>query len=829
MKSKIKTEIPFAIKRRSFMKMASGFTLALAGGIAKPVKLLATEAGNLIKNGVVYTAAHWGPLKLTIRDGKIVKSGSSLRGIFKNDLQTVTHDLVYAKSRIKYPMVRESFLKNPDDNKPERRGSDKWVRVSYEEAIELTAGRLKKVRKEKGPGGVFAGSYGWYSNGALHNARVLLHRFMNMTGGFVSTSGDYSTGASQIIMPHVVGTLEVYEQQTTWPVVLKNSNVVVFWGANPFNTLKVSWTSNDGMGLTYLNKLKKSGKTVICIDPVRSETCQFLGARWIAPRPNTDVALMMGVAHTMLQNEKYDKDFISEYTEGFDAFKGYLLGEKDGTVKDSAWASGITGLSKDVIEELASLFFENRTMLMSGWSLQRQHHGEQAHWMLVTLASMIGQIGLPGGGFGLSYHYANGGVPTAQGGVISGIGIGKVTEGGSSTGWLDSGADTSFPVARITEALLNPGKEIDFNGNKITYTDIDFIYWVGGNPFCHQQDTNLLMKAWRKPSTVVVQDPFWTPTARHADIVFPATTSYERNDISMTGDYSSAHIVPMVQAVEKQNEAVDDYKVFVDLSKQFGVADQFTENKTEMEWIEQFYNSAVQSAKGRGVTLPSFKDFWNHGAPIQFKPTDESINWVRYGDFREDPLINPLGTPSGKIEIYSKVIEEMGYDDCPPHPTWMEPVEWLGMEDKKAEFAVVTTHPPYRLHSQLANTSLRSKYAVNDREPVWINDQDAKAKQIKSGDVVRIFNERGHLLAGAVVTKDVLAGSIRLCEGAWYDPVEKGKEKSLCKNGSVNVLSIDLPTSKLSGGNIGHTILANIEKYDKEAPSISVFDQPEMA
>ncbi|MBS9782806.1 MAG: trimethylamine-N-oxide reductase TorA [Arcobacter sp.] len=823
-------------KRRNFFKIAALFaTVPFIDTLTNRGKLLAGTiskfSSTLVENGEVLSAAHWGMLKLTIKNGKIIKSEPFQKtSNVENSLQYYTDDLVYAKDRIKYPMVRKSYLENPDKPKGELRGKEEWVRVSYEQAIKLIARGLKKTRKEKGSSGIFAGSYGWKSTANMHNCRVLLHRFMNATGGFVGGLGDYSTGASQIIMPHVMGTLEVYEQQTTWPVILEHSSLVVIWGANPLATLKIAWTSSDEYGFHYFEKLKKSGKKIICIDPYKSETCKYLNARWIAPVPNTDVALMMGIAYTLIQSDRYDKKFLDEYTEGFDKFKDYLYGKEDKIVKDAAWASKICGIDEKTIKELADLFFDNITMFMSGWSLQRMHHGEQAHWMLATLASIMGQIGLPGGGFGLSYHYANGGVPTTRGTIIGGITANietKKDEKGAA--WLRNSAKYSFPVARIADALQNPGKVIDFNGRKITYPDIDFVYWVGGNPFVHHQDVNNLAKAWEKPKTIVVNEAYWTPTARMADIVMPTTTSYERNDITMTGDYSNLNIVPMKQAVKKQYEARDDYQIFSDLAKEFGVYEEYTQNKNEMQWIEEFYTKAYKQAQKMKVKMPTFREFWKNNKPITFKAPANNTKFVRYADFRQDPILEPLGTPSGKIEIYSRTIEKMNYEDCPAHPTWLEPIEWLGMKDKKAEFAVISPHPSHRLHSQLSNTKLRDKYAVANREPIWINTKDAKAKGIKNGDLVRVFNERGQILTGAIVSDDIKQGVIKIQEGAWWAPQEDGKAGSLCTNGCVNVLTIDLPTSKLADGNIAYTVLANIEKYKGKAPELNIFKEPKIS
>lgn len=818
------------MERRGFLKASALFaSLPLIDNVVGRGHLIAKglKGGfntELVKNGEVITGAHWGILKLGIKNGKVISSQNAIPKNTLNPLQTVTGDLIYADSRVLYPMVRKSYLENPNSPKPELRGKDEWVRVKYEDAIKLVANELKKTYKDKGASAVFGGSYGWYSPGRMHNARILLQRFLGMAGGYVGSIGDYSTGASQVIMPHIVGTLEVYEQQTSWEYVLSESKIIVLWGMNPFATLRVAWGIPDGKGIEYFKKLAKAkGKKIIHIDPIFNESAKELKAEWIAPRPNTDVALMLGIAHTMYATGKYDKDFVETYTEGFDKFVEYLTGKKDGVAKDAKWASKISGVSEKTIKQLAKDFFGNRTMLMSGWGMQRAHHGEQPHWMLVTLASMIGQIGLPGGGFGLSYHYSGGGVATAKAAIPSGMTASATTDESRGSEWLATSAKFNIPVARIADALLNPGKTIDDNGKKITYPDMDFVYWCGGNPFVHHQDTNTLKKAFQKPRTFVVNEIYWTPTARMADIVLPATSTYERNDIAMTGDYSNLNLVPMKQAVEKQGESRDDYQIFCDLAEEFDILDKYSEGKSEMAWLEEFYNVALKQAKSQNIPLPaSFKEFWSANKVINFEVPYENTEFVRFKDFRDDPILNPLGTPSGKIEIYSTTIEKMKYDDCHAHPAWFEPAEWLLMKEKSAEFHLISTHPVDRLHSQLNNTSLRKKYAVNGREPIYINTKDAKRKGIKKGDIVRVFNKRGEVLAGAVITNDIKEGVVRLPEGAWYDPNSKG----LCRNGSANVLTLDIPTSKLANGNIAHTALVNIEKYKGKAEAVEVFKAP---
>lgn len=348
----------------------------------------------------------------------------------------------------------------------------------------------------------------------------------------------------------------------------------------------------------------------------------------------------------------------------------------------------------------------------------------------------------------------------------------------------------------------------------------------------HHQDTNTNVKAWRKPRTVVVNEIYWTPTAKMADIVMPATSSYERDDITMSGDYSNMHIAPMKQAVEPVGESKDDYVIFSDICKIYGkdVFNAYTENgKKAKDFIKEYYNSALKQTQSFGeafaTPMPSFEEFWAKNKPITFEPTAESLEWTRFSEFIEDPILNALGTDSGLIEIYSETIKNYNYDDCKAHPTWFEPIEWLGNASKEAPFHLLTNHPRDRLHSQLCHTSLRDTYAIKDREPILINSKDAKKLGIKNGDVVRVFNKRGEVLAGAVVNDEIMQGVVRLCEGAWYDPNENG----LCKCGNANVLTMDIPTSKLANGNISHTGLVNIEKFKGELPKLTAFSVPKGA
>ncbi|MCG9648158.1 molybdopterin guanine dinucleotide-containing S/N-oxide reductase [Vibrio brasiliensis] len=807
--------------RRGFLK---GTGIAAGAMVFTSLTPLTASATNK-RGSAVLTAGRMGPMLCDVKDGKLLSTTNALAQTINNSLQSTGPDQVYTKARIKYPMVRKGFLANP--TQPEGvRGSDEYVRVSWDEAYRLIHEQHMRIRKENGPESVFAGSYGWRSSGVLHKAQTLLQRYMSMAGGYSGHLGDYSTGAAQVIMPHVMGSIEVYEQQTTHPIVLESSDVVVLWGINPLNTLKIAWSSTDCSGLEFFHQLKKSGKTLIAIDPMRSETIDFLEdkVQWIAPNPMTDVALMMGIAHALVKTGRHDKAFLDKYTTGYDKFEQYLLGKKDGLEKTPSWAETITGVPAKQIELLADIFSQNRTMQMAGWGIQRQQYGEQRHWMMVTLAAMLGQIGLPGGGFGFSYHYSNGGNPTRDAAVLPAISAS--IGGGSSAGndWAISGAVSSFPVARIVEALENPGKKFHHNGHELTFPDIKMIWWAGGANFTHHQDTNRLIKAWQKPELVVISEIYWTAAAKHADIVLPITTSFERNDMTMTGDYSNQHLVPMKKVVEPQGEARNDFDVFADMSEllKTGGRDVFTEGKDEMDWLKGFYEVAQKAGRSARIRMPKFGKFWDDNQLIEMKFNKNAAKFVRHADFRKDPIMNPLGTPSGKIEIYSKTIETYNLEDCPAHPSWMEPAEYSG-NAKKGELQLMTAHASHRLHSQFNYAKLRDDYAIANREPISINTQDAEAHGINSGDLVRAYNDRGQVLVGALVTDGIKQGSVCIHEGAWPDLDDK---TGLCKNGGANVLTSDIPTSRLANGCAANSSLVRIEKYVGPAPKLTAFVPP---
>jgi biotin/methionine sulfoxide reductase len=320
-----------------------------------------------------------------------------------------------------------------------------------------------------------------------------------------------------------------------------------------------------------------------------------------------------------------------------------------------------------------------------------------------------------------------------------------------------------------------------------------------------------------------VHEIFWTPTARYADIVLPATTTLERNDIASSSD---RYMFAMQQAIEPVGQARNDFDIFADIADRLGFRDDFTEGRNEMEWLRHLYEIVRQQAARHGVERPDFETFWRDGYIAD--PVSQHYDYL--ADFRADPDKEKLRTPSGRIEIFSERVASFGYDDCPGHPVWIEPAEWLGSpKAQRFSLHLISNQPTLRLHGQLDNGSVSRAAKVNGREPIWINPQDAAARGISNGDVVRVFNERGECLAGAVVTDAMSAGVLQLQTGAWYDPDKRGEVGVLDRHGNPNTLTLDKGTSKLAQGPISQTTLVEVERWTGPVPPIRAYDQPALS
>lgn len=815
-----------AITRRSFLK---GVATTSAVSVIGP-SLLASASANAAESTGTWkvSGSHWGAFRAHIYAGKVQEIKPLESDTNPTDMINGIKGIIYSPSRVRYPMVRLDWLKKHKYS-AETRGDNRFIRVTWDEALDLFYRELERVQKDYGPWALHAGQTGWRQTGQFHSCTSHMQRAVNMHGNFITKVGDYSTGAGQTILPYVLGSTEVYAQGTSWSEILDNSDNIVLWANDPVKNLQVGWNCETHQSFPYLEQLKekvaKGEINVLSVDPVKNKTQRFLENDHLYINPMTDVAFMMAVAHVLYNEDLYDKEFIKTYCLGFEDFIKYVQGEtKDKIVKTPEWAEEICGVKADKIREFARMLVNGRTQILMGWCIQRQEHGEQPYWAAAVVAAMVGQIGLPGGGISYGHHYSGIGVPST--GFAAPGGFPRNLDTGSKPKWDNNdfnGYSRTIPVARWVDCLLEPGKEIRYNGSKVKLPGYKMMVISGNNPWHHHQDRNRMKKAFKQLQTVVTVEFAWTATCRFSDIVLPACTQFERNDIDVYGSYSGKGLIAMHRLVDPLFQSKTDFEIFTELTRRFGRHNEYTRGMDEMQWVRSLYDDCRAANKAK-FDMPEFDEFWEKSV-LDF---GEGSPWVRHADFRKDPEINALGTPSGFIEITSRKIGRYGYEHCQEHPMWFEKTERShgGPGSDKFPYWLQSCHPDKRLHSQMCESEeFRATYAVQGREPVYINPQDAKAKGIKDGDLVRVYNDRGQLLAGAVLTDSYPRGVIRIEEGAWYGPLNE-KEGAICTYGDPNTLTMDIGSSELAQATSANTCIVEFEKFTGKVPPVTSFGGP---
>ncbi|MBT8153769.1 molybdopterin-dependent oxidoreductase [Epibacterium ulvae] len=738
------------------------------------------------------TSSHWGAMEVDVDGDRLTAARPFARDPNPSKIAHILPDAVHHSSRVARPAIRRAWLDRRDRS---GRGEGDYVDLPWDEALDIAAQEIDRVCTTHGNDAIFGGSYGWASAGRFHHAQSQVHRFLNAIGGYVKSFGSYSTGCAQSIMPHVFGIpflKYTYDSQDSWQTILDHTEtLVMFGGINPKNSQVSMGGITEHETEDWFDRFAAKGMQRINIGPQRSDAPE--GCAWMPCRPGSDTALMLALAFVLEEEGRTDHAFLAQYTTGFERFRPYLMGEVDGQPKSPEWAVALCGVAAAEIRTLARRMSTTRTLITVAWSLQRGEHGEQPYWMSAVLAAMLGQIGLPGGGVGYGY------------GAIGTIGKSMRGPRGATLPQGDNAIKTVIPVARISDMLLHPGEDYDFNGKREPYPDIRLVYWAGGNPFHHHQDLNRLHQAWQQPETIIVNEPWWTATAQRADIVFPATTPYEREDIGRSD--LDEYLYHMPQLIPPVGDARDDYAIFVGLAERLGATETFTEGRSAQGWLEHLYGELETSAQGLGLELPSFDALKDQNwvkLPVAQKEAPPSF----LNRFRADPVGRPLATPSGKIEIFSETIDSFGYADCPGHPVWLPPSEWPGAATAAAPLHLVSPQPGDKLHSQFE--SALADQAGARPEQLILHPDDAVPRGIETGMLVKVFNARGVCRARAMISEDITPGVVALPTGAWY-----GKPGALIDpNGNPNVLTKDVGTSRLGQGCSAHTALVEVTKID---------------
>jgi trimethylamine-N-oxide reductase (cytochrome c) len=738
-------------------------------------------------------AALSGPLWVYVKDGAI----SSIE-----ELDSSTHlatfdrawrKRVYAADRIQYPMKRVDFDPNGNRNS-QNRGISGYVRISWDEAATIVANEMIRAKSKYGNSAFFTmRDTGWNSTGSIYP----LDRLLNLFGGYTYPVGYYSNYGLEIGEKYSIGqTSETGAAGlTTFQSILDNTKVIVLWGSSFTNTADLAAFGNYIPN--WFMKCKEKGIKFIIVDPFMNESAIATNAQWIPILPGTDNAMLAAMAYVMIQKNSYDSNFVNSYCVGFQQFSDYVTGKSDGTPKTPEWASKICGVAPGTITDLATLITTQKPVLMkTGCGPERSSNGDTFQRMFVTIVAMSGNIGLPGGGYGSIPWDPGLQLPSA---------IPGTTYSNLAVPTPPNPVKTYIPYYKWADCVLNPGKTIKHDCTNVTYPTLKFLWKLAGVNYINQHsDVNKTIKALRAVDFYVVQDVWMVPDAKFADIILPACTTFERNDITAGWNY----VVQMQQSIQPLYESMSDYNILSLIANKAGIGQQFTEGKSELDWVQSMY-AATNSPL-------SWSDFTQKGY-YQY-PAVEMKSTTAYEAFRQDPSANKLPTPTGKIEIFSQRIADFygaNYPGVPTIPEFIPPFEWKGsVNATKYPLALITPHEMHRQHSQGDNvTWLQQRMKVNGYAAIWMNSVDAKSRAVNTGDVVRVFNSRGQVLAAAVVSERIIPGAVRLCQGSWYKSSNSSQEGALDLGGCANVLTSDQGTSDLAQASTTHTSIVQVEKW----------------
>ena len=643
---------------------------------------------------------------------------------------------VYHPDRLRYPLRRTG-----------PRGSGEFERITWDEALDTIAEQLLRVRETYGNAAILDMS----RTGSLSklHSRSAAKRFINMFGGCTDLWSNMSAEAEVFGIRTTYGPARPYKAAGREPTDYKNSKLILMWG----------WSPGDGTfgtgTLQYLKAAKREGVRIVCIDPRRTRTSRMLADEHVFIRPSTDAAALIAMAQVIVAEGLHDQAYCDRYVLGFDedhlpeeapqgtSYRSYLMGEVDGIAKTPEWAEPLTGIPAETLRALAIEFASTKpAALQTGYGPGRTTFGEQFHRAAYALAAITGNVGIVGGSSGTSN------------GATGACGVKELPTGANP-------CNARVPTPLLAD-LLARGTEGGYPA------DIKLLYSAGGDLFNQCPNVNKMIDALEHIEFFAAQDNFLTPTVRYADIVLPATTFWERNDIHTPWAGAGHYVIYMQKAIEPMYECRNDLEVFGELAERVGI--EGYNDKSEETWLREF----------TAETIDDFDRFATEGLARLPAPEDA----VAFADFVRDPDRNPLSTPSGKIEIYSNAIaadpDLYGLGAIPPIPTWIPPLEI----DPDHPLALCSPKSRARTHSIHGNQPVLSRV---DPDDVWLSRTDAQARGIRNGDRVRVFNQFGTCLLPARVTDDIAPGVVAIKEGAWFSPDESGADTAGC----ANVLSGD--------------------------------------
>jgi anaerobic dimethyl sulfoxide reductase subunit A len=727
-------------------------------------------------------------LKVTVRDGVITRIEGDDRqpdSVADPQLRPCIRGRSYRRrqyhpDRLKYPMKRTGL-----------RGEGRFQRISWDEALDMMAGQLQRIKASYGNASIYV-PYGTGSYNQI-NGRQTAQRLMNLFGGSLGFYNSYSWACISKATPYVYGTTVTGNQRQDW----LNSRYVLMWGWNPAEM-------RDGTNSEYfLKKAREQGARTVCIDPRMTLSAVALADEWIPIRPGTDTAMMSAMAFVLITEDLYDREFVGKYCIGFDEtqmpegaegeenYKDYILGTRDGVPKTPGWAQAITGVPAGTITRIAREYGTTKpAVLYQGYGMQRRAYGEQVVRAGCVLPALTGNVGIPGGWAGGLALQAPDGGPFWN---VFPSGRNPVTARIPSFLWTEA-------VRRGPEMTAEDG----LTGTERLESGIKMIWAVACNALVNQHgNVNRTAEILRDESLVeflAVQDNFLTPTGRFADLLLPACTQFETWGLEDGWKYGD-EVILMPRIVPPPFETKSDYRICSEIAGRLGLSEAYTEGRSERDWIAW---AIEQYRSTRFPHVPSLDEFEASNIGAYSLPVTKPA--VAFEDFRRDPENNPLPTPSGKIEIFSKRLFDMGQPvTIPAVPKYIQ--EWespFGPEAKKYPLQCVGHHYMPRVHSTMDNVDW-----VNEAFPqrLFINPVDAEARGIKDGERVRVYNDRGVILMPCRITVRLMPGVVAIPQGAWWTPDREGTDQ----RGSVNILTSER-WSPLAFGNTQHTIMVQVER-----------------
>lgn len=687
------------------------------------------------------------PIRLHVKDNTILRVEGDYIADSDRQLRTCLRCRAYRQyvhhpERLMHPLKRVG-----------EKGEGRFERITWDEALDTLANKLKQVKSEHGNESILLATGGGYL-ASLHHGGRAASRLLVQFGGFTTHYGNISSEGAVWASLAQYGSVMVGNSRED----LLNSKLIILWGWDPARM--ISGTN----AMYHLIKAKENGARVIAIDPRYHDTAAAVADEWIPIYPSTDTAMMVAMAYVMIREGLHDQAFLDRYTVGFDRFRAYVMGESDNTPKTPAWAAAITGVPADTIERVARLYARTRpAALMDCQGPARSAMGEQYNRCAATLCAMTGNVGRPGGSAGGGLM----GIPVGHMFRMSAIPSGKnpvELNGPRVKGTLDIRLRVAkrFHINTLFDALLR-GKAGGYPA------DIKMMWSMCNNYVNQTGNSNKAHRALSQLDFLAVNELFMTATARYADIVLPVTTAAERSDLTRPWP-SGPYFTHVNRALKPLGECKSDLEIAGELAGRLGIDDfnAFDE--------EEQLRSFVEKNPDTGPLIPDYDSFRREG--IHRVALEKPI--VAFQKQIEDPQNHPFETPSGKIEIFSQRVADLNNPLCPPIPMYMTvPEDRSDPLFEKYPLQLITPHAKNRVHSELYKVPWLQEI---ESHRAWLNPVDAQMRGISDGDDIYVFNDRGRVAIPAWVTERIKPGAICIFEGAWYAPDAHGVDRGACAN-----------------------------------------------